>query len=60
MSLPTLVKRDFPHRTGAMTGAYSMVLTGGGALAAAVTVPLQRVTGLDWRSPSACGGCSRW
>ena len=49
MSLPTLVKRDFPHRTGAMTGAYSMVLTGGGALAAAVTVPLQRVTGLDWR-----------
>jgi CP family cyanate transporter-like MFS transporter len=49
VSLPTLVKRDFPHRTGAMTGAYSMVLTGGGALAAAVTVPLQRVTGLDWR-----------
>ena len=40
VSLPTLVKRDFPHRTGAMTGAYSMVLTGGGALAAAVTVPL--------------------
>jgi MFS transporter, CP family, cyanate transporter len=49
VSLPTLVKRDFPHRTGAMTGAYSMVLTGGGALAAAVTVPLQRATGLDWR-----------
>lgn len=48
VSLPTLVKRDFPHRTGAMTGAYSMVLTGGGAVAAAVTVPLQRVTGLDW------------
>lgn len=49
VSLPTLVKRDFPHRTGAMTGAYSMVLTGGGAVAAAVTVPLQRITGLDWR-----------
>lgn len=49
VSLPTLVKRDFPHRTGAMTGAYSMVLTGGGVLAAAVTVPLQRLTGLDWR-----------
>ncbi|MDD7964172.1 CynX/NimT family MFS transporter [Actinomycetospora lemnae] len=48
VSLPTLVKRDFPHRTGAMTGAYSMVLTGGGAVAAALTVPLQRVTGLDW------------
>ncbi|GAA4885597.1 CynX/NimT family MFS transporter [Actinomycetospora straminea] len=48
VSLPTLVKRDFPHRTGAMTGAYSMVLTGGGAVAAAVTVPLQRITGLDW------------
>jgi CP family cyanate transporter-like MFS transporter len=49
VSLPTLVKRDFPHRTGAMTGAYSMVLTGGGALAAAITVPMQRATGLDWR-----------
>ncbi|MEJ2890486.1 CynX/NimT family MFS transporter [Actinomycetospora aeridis] len=48
VSLPTLVKRDFPHRTGAMTGAYSMVLTGGGAVAAAVTVPMQRLTGLDW------------
>ena len=49
VSLPTLVKRDFPHRTGLMTGAYSMVLTGGGALAAAVTIPYQRATGLDWR-----------
>jgi CP family cyanate transporter-like MFS transporter len=49
VSLPTLVKRDFPHRTGAMTGAYSTILTGGGALAAAVTVPMQRATGLDWR-----------
>lgn len=29
VSLPTLVKRDFPARTGLMTGAYSMVLTGG-------------------------------
>ncbi len=49
VSLPTLVKRDFPTRTGLMTGAYSMVLSGGGAVAAAVTVPFQRATGLDWR-----------
>jgi MFS transporter, CP family, cyanate transporter len=49
VSLPTLVKRDFPTRTGLMTGAYSMVLTGGGAAAAAVTVPFERATGLDWR-----------
>ena len=48
VSMPALVKRDFPHRTGLMTGAYSMVLSGGGALAAAVTVPLQRALDLPW------------
>ena len=47
--MPVVVKRDFPHRTGAMTGAYSTLISGGGAVSAAVMVPLEHVTGLGWR-----------
>lgn len=47
--LPVVVKRDFPRHTGLMTGAYSTMISGGGALSAAVTVPLQGSTGLGWR-----------
>ena len=56
VSMPALVKRDFPHRTGLMTGAYSMVLSGGGALAAAVTVPLQRALDVGWAGVLAVWG----
>ena len=56
VSMPALVKRDFPHRTGAMTGAYSMVLSGGGALAAAATVPIQRALGSGWAPALASWG----
>lgn len=48
--MPVLVKRDFAHRTGAMTGAYSMTISGGGAVAAAVMVPIQGATGFGWRA----------
>ena len=44
--MPVLVKRDFPHRTGLMTGAYSAILSAGGAVGAAVTVPLQHALGV--------------
>jgi MFS transporter, CP family, cyanate transporter len=47
--LPGLIKRDFPHRTGSMTGIYSMAISAGGALAAGTTVPVARALGLDWR-----------
>ncbi|HEY2223359.1 MFS transporter [Actinomycetospora sp.] len=47
--MPVVVKRDFPHRTGVMTGAYSTMISGGGALAAAVMVPVEHATGLGWR-----------
>src|SRR4051812_23092144 len=36
--LPALIKRDFAHRSGLMTGLYSMTLSAGAAVAAAVTV----------------------
>ncbi|MCD2193982.1 MFS transporter [Actinomycetospora endophytica] len=47
--MPVVVKRDFRHRTGVMTGAYSTMISGGGALAAAVMVPVEHATGLGWR-----------
>lgn len=47
--LPALIKRDFPHRTGLMTGLYTMAISVGGGLAAGVTVPVAVAAGLDWR-----------
>jgi MFS transporter, CP family, cyanate transporter len=46
---PAVIKRDFPGRTGAMTGIHTMGIAGGGALAAAIMVPIETRTGLDWR-----------
>ncbi len=48
--LPGLIKRDFPHRTGVMTGLYTMAISAGGALAAGITVPVAQAAGLDWRA----------
>jgi CP family cyanate transporter-like MFS transporter len=46
--LPSLIKRDFAHRTGMMTGLYTMAIAGGGALAAGVTMPVAQAAGLGW------------
>lgn len=40
--LPGLIKRDFAERTGLMAGLYTMALCGGAAMAAGLTVPLER------------------
>ncbi|WP_326558745.1 CynX/NimT family MFS transporter [Micromonospora sp. NBC_01796] len=47
--LPSVVKQDFPHRQGLLTGLTTAAMTGGAALAAAVTVPLAHSAGLGWR-----------
>jgi MFS transporter, CP family, cyanate transporter len=47
--LPVVVKQRFPDRVGWMTGLYSMSLNLGASSAAAVTVPLARAFGGDWR-----------
>jgi CP family cyanate transporter-like MFS transporter len=47
--MPVVVKRYFPDRVGAMTGLYSMALSLGTGLAAAVTVPLTDALGGSWR-----------
>ncbi|MER5332346.1 MFS transporter [Micromonospora sp. NPDC002717] len=46
--LPMLVKQHFPHRTGLVTGAYTMALTAGTTVAAASAVPVAHAFG-SWR-----------
>ncbi|MEA3090866.1 MAG: transporter, family, cyanate transporter [Caballeronia sp.] len=43
--LPGLIKRDFPQRTGLMTGLYTMALCAGAAMAAGVSIPMERLLG---------------
>jgi CP family cyanate transporter-like MFS transporter len=47
--MPVIVKRYFPDRVGTVTGVYSMALSLGTAVAAAVTVPLTDAMGGSWR-----------
>lgn len=47
--LPALIKRDFAHRSGLMTGLYSMTLSGGAAVAAAAMIPIDDALAGDWR-----------
>lgn len=54
--LPALIKRDFAHRSGLMTGLYSMTLSGGAAVAAGLTVPIDHATGGNWRLTLAAWG----
>lgn len=54
--LPALIKRDFAHRSGLMTGLYSMTLSGGAAVAAGVTVPIDDALHGQWRLTLAVWG----
>lgn len=54
--LPALIKRDFAHRSGLMTGLYSMTLSGGAAVAAGITVPIDDALGGRWRLTLAAWG----
>jgi CP family cyanate transporter-like MFS transporter len=47
--MPVIVKRYFPDRVGTVTGVYSMALSLGTSVAAAVTVPLTDAMGGSWR-----------
>jgi CP family cyanate transporter-like MFS transporter len=47
--LPGLIKREFPDVVGLMTGLYVMALSGGAALGAGATIPLERLTGAGWQ-----------
>jgi MFS transporter, CP family, cyanate transporter len=54
--LPSLIKRDFAHRSGLMTGLYSMTLSAGAAAAAALSVPISDAVGGSWRTSLASWG----
>ncbi|UXY14461.1 MFS transporter [Chitiniphilus purpureus] len=47
--LPGIVKRDFPHAPGLMTGLYTMALCLGAALAAGITEPLRLAFAGHWQ-----------
>jgi CP family cyanate transporter-like MFS transporter len=51
--LPGLVKREFPGRAGAVTGAYTVALGTSAAVAAGASVPLTRLLGPGWQGPLA-------
>jgi MFS transporter, CP family, cyanate transporter len=43
--LPTVVKQEFGGRSGAVTGMYTAAMTGGAALAAAISAPIASLAG---------------
>lgn len=51
--VPALIKRDFPHRIGLMTGIYSTLVSASGALADGMSIPLAQNAGLGWRGSLA-------
>lgn len=48
--MPVVIKTRFPERVGSMTGLYSMALSLGTSLAAALTVPVTAALGGGWQS----------
>jgi MFS transporter, CP family, cyanate transporter len=47
--VPSLVKRDFHHRVGFMTGIYTMAISASAGVAAGLTVPIENAIGHGWR-----------
>lgn len=51
VALPGLIKRDFPGNVPAVTAAYTVCLTLGGAIAASVVVPIGDALQSQWQLP---------
>lgn len=54
--LPGLIKRDFSHRLGLMSGLFSACLTAGATLAAGLTLPIAEAAGWEWNEALAAWG----
>lgn len=54
--LPGLIKRDFPHRLGIMSGLFSMSMAVGATLAAGLTIPVAEAVGWSWNEVLAAWG----
>lgn len=50
---PAAIAAEPPERRGSLTGAFTMALSLGPALALGLTVPIMQVTGLTWRGTLA-------
>jgi CP family cyanate transporter-like MFS transporter len=48
--VPSVVKGRFERRAGVLTGLYVATLGGGAALAAGLTVPIERALGAGWQA----------
>lgn len=46
--LPSLIKRDFPNKSGLMTSLYSSMLGIGATLGAGLSIPLAEIVGWRW------------
>ncbi|NJP98177.1 MFS transporter [Nonomuraea sp. FMUSA5-5] len=53
VSMPGVVKQHFPTRVNLLTGVYVSCVVAGAAAASALVVPIEHVTGYDWRAVSA-------
>jgi cyanate transporter len=51
VAVPAIIKRDHPDAITAVTAVYTIAVTGGAALSAAVAVPLGDAIGQGWRPP---------
>ncbi|SDP76715.1 MFS transporter, CP family, cyanate transporter [Actinopolyspora xinjiangensis] len=51
VTLPALIKREFPGNVTLVTSVYTVFLTLGSSLAAALAVPLMSAAGGSWRTP---------
>lgn len=51
--LPSIIKGNFGLRSGPVMGAYAAALSAGAAIAAATAIPIQRLSGTDWRGALA-------
>jgi CP family cyanate transporter-like MFS transporter len=52
--LPSLVKRDFPYRVGAITSLYAAMMNVGAATASGIAVPVAGIAPGGWRTAIGC------
>jgi len=51
--VPGIIKSRFPERIGLATGAFTISMTSFAAVSAAVSYPLSKLSGIDWRNSLA-------
>ncbi|MFC0611304.1 CynX/NimT family MFS transporter [Scopulibacillus daqui] len=52
--IPSLIKREFSHHVGLMTGVYSVSMNISGAVASGISIPIAVEAGFGWRGALGC------